>query len=116
MLGQLPPIVVGIRLGRDDEERAPGDGGGVGGQDFAGLGRVRGSEYEREWHTAMVARGEDAMQSGAQTGAPGPGCYSRIATTRAGAAPAPARRSGKQATVKPVGGSWSRFARRSICE
>ena len=41
---------------------------------------------------------------------------SRIATTRAGAALPPTSRSGKQATVKPLGGSWSRFASRSICE
>ena len=39
-----------------------------------------------------------------------------IATTRAGAALAPTIRSGKQATLKPVGGSWSRPTSRSICE
>ena len=40
----------------------------------------------------------------------------RIATTRAGAALPPTIRSGKQATVKPVGGSAPRLASRSICE
>lgn len=42
--------------------------------------------------------------------------YSTIATTRAGAALAPTIRSGKHATVNPVGGSAERLNRRSICE
>jgi cytidylate kinase len=45
-----------------------------------------------------------------------PGYSPTMATTRAGPALPPSTRSGKQLTVKPVGGSASRPTSRSICE
>ena len=48
--GELPGEVVGVNGGRDDQDRAAVRGGGERAQHLAGLGGVRGSEYEREGH------------------------------------------------------------------
>ena len=62
-LRQLPGVVVGVGRGRDDQDRAAGRCGGERAQDLAGLRRVRWSEYEREGHVPIVARGPDGVIS-----------------------------------------------------
>ena len=48
--GDLAAVVMGVRGGRHDQQRAAVGRGGVGAEDLPGLGRVGGSEYERQRH------------------------------------------------------------------